>query len=236
MLIVEKSNFALGAVMAVTFWGVVILMFSPLFGGLNAFQTFDRLFNSMAKGSCDYYGNLHREAAQHRGSDFAVAIELESGDRAVTARALLHKAGVRVDGNSVRVKVSGDLGELAEAIIDDSEAMFRNSGKASAVGDERPGEREILFVWWNILKDMQKAFALKEKFKEAAFLNNVTTRGVEVAYNFYGIEPRRASKSAGVLAASLFFYILCTLWWGYAIFSLFHGLGMEMKASTKKEV
>jgi hypothetical protein len=61
-------------------------------------------------------------------------------------------------------------------------------------------------------------------------------KGVEVGYNFYGIEPKKASSKAGILSFALIFYVIYTLWWGYAILYLFHGLGLEMKARVKREV
>ena len=83
---------------------------------------------------------------------------------------------------------------------------------------------------------MQKALESKGRFQAAAFLHDVSAKGVEVAYNFYGIEPKEASKNAGILAGSLLFYVVYTLWWGYAILCLFDGVGMEMKAGARKEV
>ena len=76
----------------------------------------------------------------------------------------------------------------------------------------------------------------QKKFKAAAFLGEAVARGVEVGYNFYGIEPEKASKEAGILSFSLFFYIFYTMWWGYAIYFLFEGMGLEMKSGAKKEV
>ncbi len=60
MLIMRRDRFLTGAVLAATFVAVLILMFLPLIGGLNAFEAADRLFNSMAKGSSDYFEELRR--------------------------------------------------------------------------------------------------------------------------------------------------------------------------------
>jgi hypothetical protein len=41
----------------------------------------------------------------------------------------------------------------------------------------------------------------------------------------------------GLMSLMLVFYVLYTLWWGYAILYLFAGLGLSMKkAKVKKEV
>jgi hypothetical protein len=73
-------------------------------------------------------------------------------------------------------------------------------------------------------------------FAEASFLADVVKKGVEVGYNFYGIEPQQASAKAGILSFSLVFYVIYTLWWGYGILFLFEGVGMQMKKGAKKEV
>jgi len=235
MLIMRRDRFLTGAVLAATFVAVLILMFLPLVGGVNAFEAADRLFNSMAKGSSNSFENLRRAAAERRGSDVQVDIELKEGKLAGTARTLLSKAGLGVDGEGTKLRVSGDVSQLAGAIIDDSEAVFYDKGQAMVAKYGQP-ERETLFAWWNILKEMQKALESKGRFPAAAFLREVSVKGVEVAYNFYGIEPKEASKNAGILSGALLFYVIYTLWWGYAILCLFDGVGMEMKAGARKEV
>ena len=235
MLIVRRDRFLTGAVLAATFVAVLILMFLPLIGGRNAFEAADRLFNSMAKGSSNSFEELRKAAAERSGSDVQVDVDLKDGKLAGTARTLLSKAGLGVEGDGTKLKVSGDLSRLAGAIIDDSEAVFYNKGPAT-VAKYGQQERETLFAWWSILKEMQKTLESKGGFKAAAFLNEVSAKGVEAAYNFYGIEPKEASRNAGILAGCLLFYIVYTLWWGYAILCLFDGLGMEMKAGARKEV
>jgi hypothetical protein len=235
MLIVRRNIFMTGTVMAITFFVVLILMFLPLLGGLNAFEAADRLFNSMAKGSSNYFEDLRREAAEHPRTEPAVQIALKDGSLAGEARTMLSAAGLTAAGDGAMLKVSGDLSRLARVIVDDSEAVFYEREKEVAAKYGHPA-RESLFVWWNILKEMQKAFESRGSFEAAAFVQHVNAKGVEVAYNFYGIESKQASRNMTILAGSLLFYILYTLWWGYAILWLFDGLGMEMKAGARKEV
>ncbi len=235
MLIMRRDRFLVGTVLAVTFLAVLILMFLPLLGGLNAFEAADRLFNSMAKGSSNYFADLRREAAEHPRPEPGVQIALKDGSLAGETRAMLSTAGLTVAGDGANLKVSGDLSRLARVIIDDSEAVYHEREKEVAAKYGHPA-REALFVWWNILKEMQKAFEGRGSFEAAVFVQHVNTKGVEVAYNFYGIEPKEAGKNMTILAGSLFFYVLYTLWWGYAILCLFDGVGMEMKAGARKEV
>ena len=67
-------------------------------------------------------------------------------------------------------------------------------------------------------------------------MSEVIKKGVEVAFNFYGIEPQSVVSKAGILSFALVFYVIYTLWWGVAIFFLFEGFGLQMKAGAKKEV
>jgi len=60
MLIMRRGRFLTGTVLAATFVVVLILMFLPLIGGRNAFEAADRLFNSLAKGSSNYFEDLRR--------------------------------------------------------------------------------------------------------------------------------------------------------------------------------
>jgi hypothetical protein len=235
MLVMRRDRFLTGAVLAATFFVVLILMFLPLIGGRNAFEAADRLFNSMAKGSSNYFEDLRKAAAERRGSEVQVDIDLKEGKLAATATSLLSKAGLAVATDGTKLKVSGDVSQLGMAIINDSEAVFYNRGSEMVTKYGQP-ERETLFAWWNVLKEMQKDLQSKKRFPAAAFLREVSERGVEVAYNFYGIEPKEASRNAGILAGALLFYVVYTLWWGYAILCLFDGVGMAMKAGARKEV
>ncbi len=235
MFIVHRKPFALGVVLTLTFFAVLFLMFTPLFGGRNAFEAADDLFNSISKGSSYFVEKMRsaNQAFQDQTFEARIAGQDPWGDK---IRALLTAAGAEVQAEEEgKLQVSGNLGRLVSAALDDSESLFHNRGEevASKYGF---AEKEALFVWWSVFKDMSKSFKEQEKFEEAAFLEQVMKKAVEVGYNYYGIEPKKASAHAGILSFALIFYVAYTLWWGYAILFLFDGLGLEMKAGAKKEV
>lgn len=235
MIVTEKKDFAKGAALAASFFAVLVVMFSPVFEGGNAFKAADKLFNSIAKGSSYYIPEVAREAASFEGTSFEVTIALKAPEMTQHAKTVLARAGAEVTEAAADLKVRGDLGLLAKACLEDAEAMFHN--QESRVSDRYGiAGKEALVTWWNVLNLAAKDLTRQERFKEAAYLEQVMKKGVEVGYNFFGIEPKKASTKSGVLTFALTFYVLYTLWWGYAILYLFHGLGLEMKASARKEV
>jgi hypothetical protein len=234
MLIKNPKTFTAGGTLAVSFVVVLVLMFSPIFNGENALQAADRLFNSIAKGSTYYFPGLIKKNQKYRETRFEATLKLSDAARDKATK-LLTQAGVGISGSSNQLKVSGFLGQVLEAALGDSEAMFNDRGKEIADKYGFP-EKEVLHTWWQTLRALDKDLTKQKHFGEASFVADVVKKGVEVGYNFYGIPAERASSKAGVLSFALVFYVVYTLWWGYAIYFLFEGVGLQMKAGKKKEV
>ena len=77
---------------------------------------------------------------------------------------------------------------------------------------------------------------MRGKITESKIVSDVMKKAVEPAYNFYKIEGQKVSEKAGLMTGLLIFYVAYTMWWGYAIFYMFDGLGLSMKkAKVKKE-
>jgi len=235
MLVKDKKHFVWGLTLGASFLVILVLMFSPIFHGENSLQTADRLFNSIAKGSTYYFPGLQEKNKHFKDTKFEATLKLADEDMAGKASKLLAEAGVGAGVDSAEVKASGYLGPMVQAALQDSEAMFNNQGEAIAAKYGYPG-KEVLYVWWSTFKSLDKELKKQKMYADASFLADVVKKGVEVGYNFYGIEPQKASTKAGILSFSLVFYIIYTLWWGYAILFLFEGVGMQMKKGAKKEV
>jgi hypothetical protein len=235
MIVKNKKQFVWGLTLGASFAVILLLMFSPLFHGENSLQAADRLFNSIAKGSTYYFPGLQEKNEHYKDVKFEVTLKLVDEDMAGKATKLLAEAGVGVAVNSAEVKASGYMGQIVQAALQDSEAMFNNQEEAIAAKYGYPG-KEVLYVWWSTFKSLDKELKKQKMFAEASFLADVVKKGVEVGYNFYGISPQKASTKAGILSFSLIFYVIYTLWWGYAILFLFEGVGMQMKKGAKKEV
>jgi len=234
MVVVHKGSFAIGAVMTVVFFVILGLMFSPLFNGENAFHASDRLFNSIAKGSSYAIPRLQDEARDFVGRPVDLVLELT--DEAVVAdgAAVLGVAGADAVATEGGLRLNGDLGSILGAALADSDAMFNDRG---AEVRDRYGlpERQVMYAWWNVLKELYRETKLEGRVEESNFVEEVQSRAVEVGYNFYGIAPAKARDHAGIITFALVFYVAYTLWWGYAILYLFDGFGLQMKPSHKKE-
>ncbi len=235
MLVRQKSPFYRGLIMAIGFLVILFLMFSPLFGGKNSLEAADILFNSMAKGSTNYFAGLAKKAGEYTNKPFDVNLKLKDAQMAQQMSKVLSLAGAKVSEQAAELKVSGDLGAVLSVGLKDSEAMFRNKEGEVSTKYGFSGQ-ETLYLWWNAFKEMDKDLKRQKQFKEAALLGEVVKKGVEVAYHFAHIEPESASSKMGILVFSLVFYVIYTLWWGLAVLFLFEGIGLEMKAGAKKEV
>ena len=236
MMIVDKKEFRTGALLGVSFLVVLAIMFMPLFGGRNAFEASDRLFNSIAKGSTYFIPRVSKENQEYIGKQIDVTISLDNAEMVRRASRLFFNAGATVtEGEKNQLKVQGDLGKILQLTIQHADAVFHNHGDELA---QQYGyhQKEILYAWHRSLKAMNKSLTKQENFKEAAWIEEVLKRTVEVAYNFFKIEPRSAGSAAVPLSFALIFYVVYTMWWGYAILFMFEGMGLQMKAGRKKEV
>jgi hypothetical protein len=238
MLIKNKKEFTKGGLLAISFLIVLFIMFLPLHEGHNTFVAADNLFNSIAKGSTYYIGDLIKKAAAFNGQTFDLTIKLKNQEAADKAKKVFTTAGCEVSGDAGQFKIKGDLGKAMSASLKDSDDMFynRDSDVKTRYGIEG---KEALYAWWSCFKAMDfelKKLGRSENFKQAAFLNDVVKKGIEVGYNFFQISPQSARSRGGILSFSLVFYVVYTLWWGIAILFMFEGLGLEMKAGAKKEL
>lgn len=231
----NPKTFGLGLVLTVSFFVVLWIMFMPYFGGENAFHAADRLFNTISKGSSYYIPDLTEKVKEWDGKAFEVKISVSPEKLRDNVAKILMTNGAMVAQDGQALKVQGDLGSVLRAALKDSDVMYHNRGE-EVKGRYGIPEKEALFAWWNALKAMDKALKEQQKFKESKAIGEVIARGVEVGYNYYGIAPEKASSRAGILAFALVFYVVYTMWWGFAIMYLFDGLGLEMKKGAKKEV
>jgi hypothetical protein len=235
MVYTRRSSLIIGSLMFFSFFGVLALIFSPVFSGKNGLDYADELFNKLAKGSAYFIPHLLGSAEKFVGTSFRVSLSLEKGGEAEKVAKLFASAGALTESQGAKLMVEGDLGKVLQSALRDSDQMFKNDGEKVR---ERYGEdeRKTMLFWWTALTRVEKSLKKSMKIEESGMVSEVLKKGIEPAYNFYRIEPQRVADRAGIMIFLLIFYIGYTLWWGFAIFYLFEGFGLSMKkARVKKE-
>jgi len=251
-----KKHMAYGIILAISFWVIMFLMFSPIFPKTsegqpqNGLQWADEMFNTLAKGSSYFIPKVQQNNEKFMGKMFSATIEMSKpedkpGDaekRAERASKLFTiNPGATVEVKGAALKIDGDLGLVLKAALDDADVMFKNEGdkikakyaEAMATDDEKQMFRQ----WNNVLPKIDKSLKKEGKIEDAKIVSDVTKKAIEASYNFYKVEPVKVKDKVGLMTFLLVFYVVYTLWWGFAIFFIFEGLGLSMKkAKVKKEV
>jgi len=247
----SKKSLGVGIALAISFLVVLFLIFSPIFGeGKNGLVFADDLFNKLSKGSSYFIPKVAKDNEKFMGKMFTVSFKVSKpedkpGDaekRAERAAKLFAvNPGAKVEVKGSELKIEGDLGLVLKAALEDSDVMFKNEGdkiKAKYEAAMATNDVKQMFRQWNnILPKINKELAKEKKIEEANMVSAVTKKAVETAYNYYGVEAQKVSEKAMLMTGLLVFYVIYTMWWGFAIFYIFDGIGLTMsKSKVKKEV
>ena len=227
-MIAKKGKFALGLVMLIAFFVVLFIFFSPIFAGQNGLDYLDSLYNSISKGSAYYIPYAKEQAGTIAGTTVDLSLELKDEQMADQAAALFTRAGASARPSGAALTVSGDLSKILDNVLADADSMYANDGDAIA-NKYKIEERAVMYNWWNALSAMEKALKAQAKFKAAKVVDLVRSKTVETAYNYYKIEPQKIGDQIAVVIFSLIFYVVYTLWYGFAIMYLFEGWGMQLE-------
>jgi hypothetical protein len=238
MLIFHNGKTFAGLLLGVSFFVVLALFFVPVFKGQSGLEVSDRLFNRLAKGSSYFVPELSSELAKFENQEIDVNVEMESAEQANQAKSILSKAAPNTAAEGTVLIVKGNLKALLGAVLQDCKAMYLNNGDELR---EKYGmeARDSMLIWNAVLNRMAKALqrGKDRHIAQSKMVLAVVTKGIEPAYNFYGIQPDSVRHRAGITAFLLVFYLAYTLWWGFGIFFLFEGFGFAMtKARSKREI
>jgi hypothetical protein len=227
-MIARKKEFSLGLGLLVAFFVVLVIFFSPVFNGHNGLDYLDSLYNSISKGSAYYIPKLKEDAKAFNGSAVEMNLSMASPAQAQQTAQLFMKSGAMVNVSEAKLKVSGDLGKILENCLADSDALYKNDGKG-LTAKYGYNERQALYNWWQAFKGAEKDLNNQKKFKEAKTVANISKKAVETSYNYYKVEPQSIMDRLGVVIFSLVFYVIYTLWYGFAILFMFEGWGMKLE-------
>jgi hypothetical protein len=227
-MIVQKKEFYIGSGLLAGFVVVLIIMFSPLFNQQNALEFLDDLYNSISKGSAYYIPKIKEKSVGFTGRQIGVDLLLADNAQAEQSAPLFVKAGGRANVSGNRLNVEGDLGKILENCLSDADRMYFNDGQSISDKYGRPAQ-QVLYDWWQSLNAMDKALKKQKKFAEAKAVKLAINKAVECSYNYYQIEPQKISDRLGIVIFSLVFYIIYTLWYGFAIMYIFVGIGLKLE-------
>ena len=237
MIVKNKSTFVTGALLALTFAGMLALMFSPVFGeGRNGLVYADDMFNKLSKGSSYFIPKVMKNNEKFANTALAVSVKFEKPEQIDGTMKLLSVSGIEAKNANPEIQINGNLGALMAKILQDSDDMYKNNG-AAVVARYGVEEKKVMESWHNMLKGVDKALKKQGKIEEAKIVSDVMKKAVEPAYNYYKVEAQNVVDKAGIMTGLLVFYVVYTMWWGFAIFFMFDGIGLTMKkAKMKKEV
>ena len=230
--IVNKKEFTLGAVLTVTFFIFLFIVHSNTvisIKGKSMVNYTDEMFVSVSKGSVYFIPELAGLSEKYMGKPFAVEINKNQK----TAQ-LFEKVNAKVDLINDRLLIEGDLGRILKHILEDANAAFKGQDKGLY---ERYGYagKEVIHQWWLSLKEIEGVYKKDKKFDERKSLEVIRIKALEPAFNFYGIETKSASHHALGICGIIVFYVIYTVWWGYAIYFICEGIGLLMKKSKVKK-
>jgi len=235
-MIASKKKLTTGLLLLISFACVFITLFMPIFGeGRNGLQFSDDLFNKLAKGSSYFIPKVQATIKPTEGKQITVNVKFKNPDMAKTADVLLAKVGATGELKGDVYEVKGDLGKMLTQVVADCDHMYKDNGKPVA---EFYGinEKTATKGWHTLLSAMIQPLQRQKMIEEANIINTVCQKALEPAYNFYGIPAEHIATKIPTVTALLLFYVLYTMWYGFAIFDIFNGIGLSMsKSKIKKE-
>ncbi|MBU0484493.1 MAG: hypothetical protein KKB30_08265 [Proteobacteria bacterium] len=228
-MIAHKKEFTGGLLLFIAFWIVFVIGMSPIFGdGKNILNYMDNLYNTISKKSAYYIPAVKEKTVAYQGKMVSFTVKGKNPEQAASMAKLFTAGQAKVSLKDEIVKVEGDFGLILDNIINDAEVMFANDGKMIRAKYGLP-EKQALYDLWNAMKSAEKDLNKQKKFKEAKIINQVQTKAVEPAYNYYGIEAEDIKSKLGIVVASLAGYVIYTLWFGFSILFMFEGWGLKLE-------
>ena len=226
-MIGNAKKFYTGLGLIIGFVIVLILFFLPFYGGKNALDYLDNLYNTISKGSAYHIPKAGEEAEKFKDVSVSVSLKMAGSRQAEQTAALFKAGGAEVTVSSAELKVTGNLEKILQNALVDADAMYKNDGKQVA-GKYGYEERRVLYNWWKAFAEMDRDLSKQKKFKEAKAVVLIQKKAIEPSYNYYTIEPQNIGDRWGTVLFSLLFYVIYTLWYGFAILFMFEGWGLKL--------
>jgi hypothetical protein len=231
-LVMNKKEFTLGVVLTVAFFIFLFAIHTPAvidIKGKSLVGYTDRMFVSVSKGSVYFIPGLVKTAGKYAGKPLDVQIKKNE-----KTAMLFQKANASVVAGNSGMQIKGDLGEILTTVLKDADAAFKGEKKWLYDRYGYAGN-EVIHQWWLSLKEIEDVYRKSKRFADIKLLETVRIKALEPAFNFYSIEATSASHHASGISGIIAFYVIYTVWWGYAVYFLCEGFGLLMKKSKEKK-
>jgi len=222
-----------GYLLLASFFVVLAAIFMPLFPGaqdqkINGLVYLDNFFNQLSKSSAYYIPEQIKKAEKYNGQQFTTSLKMKSPEEAALTAKLFAMNQITASAQGDKVQVSGDYGAMITIMLKDADLMFKNDGQAlkAKYGVD---ERQTVYSWYQALTAMEKDMTKAGQFEQAKFVKNCMSKAVEPAYNYYEVEAKPVKEEIFLLVASLVFYVIYTMWYGYGLLFLFEGMGIKLE-------
>jgi hypothetical protein len=231
-LVMNKKEFALGTVLSVAFFVFLFAIHTISvisINGKSLVRYTDEMFVSVSKGSVYFIPDLVKSADKYVGKMLDVKIKKNE-----KAAMLFKKVNASVSTENGDLKIKGDLGGILKSVLTDADAVFK--GEDGGFYDRYGyGGKEVVLQWWLAFKEIEGEYQKAKKFAGIKPLETVRIKALEPAFNFYGVEATSASQHVWGITGIIGFYVIYTVWWGYAIYFLCEGIGLLLKKSKEKK-
>ncbi|WP_319587340.1 hypothetical protein [uncultured Desulfobulbus sp.] len=221
-----------GLLLLASFFAILFAIFMPLFPGthgekINGLDYLDNFFNQLSKSSAYYIPEQMKKAEKYNGQQFTTSLKMKTPEEAAVTAKLFTTNKITAAAEGDKVKVSGDFGTMITIMLKDADAMYKNDGQA-LTAKYGVDERQTVYSWFQSLAAMEKDMTKAGQFEQAKFVKNCMSKAIEPAYNYYKVEAKPVKEEIVLLIASLAFYVIYTMWYGFGLLYLFEGLGIKL--------
>ncbi len=223
----RKKYLASGIVLIASFIAVLVAIFMPLLDGHNSLEFLDNLYNSISKGSAYYVPDCQEKVAALGDASISAEVGMKDADQAAQTAAMLTSLGVTATASAEKLSLEGPVAKPFDAVLADADLMYKNDGDALKQKYNIEA-KQAMYNWWSLMSALSKTLLKQDNIREGNVADSIVKRAIEPAYNFYGIQAEKISTKWMLLAASLAFYVLYTVWYGFGLLFLFEGVGFQL--------
>ena len=217
-----------GIIMVISFFALLGIIFSPVFPGkMNGLDYMDNLFNMISKGSSYFIPQSLVESEKFADKPLETKIKLANEKEAAEIAKLFAASGAQVDVAGVELNIKGNVGQIMKTALEDADMLFNNNGKP-LVDKYGYDEKRVIFNWWTACSKISKYLTAEKRFDGAKLFENIKKKALEPAFNYYGVNIENWKANIVLVLASLAFYVIYTLWYGFGLMFVFEGLGYKI--------